>query len=231
MLECLLRSCPATQAMNLSFVKGEHLNIDAGFFAGTWKVHNKWLTWEGAHDQAFCEENQSSGGELFSCDHAVLQLWDIMISQLMANGEHPQVTADERWLKSMARSRLLQMPRSVECAPTEKKGELVVTWESIDSHRHKHKTIRVVLHRIERAPGRIPRTAGALIYHSGKYPKDKGCHCQANRKQIGFARVPKFHRKLSATESPSQASIPALDTLLMCQETLRGLSLLQYRDL
>ncbi|KAI4712206.1 hypothetical protein J4E89_002471 [Alternaria sp. Ai002NY15] len=113
--------------MNLSFVKGEHLNIDAGFFAGTWKVHNKWLTWEGAHDQAFCEEDQSSGRELFSCDHAVLQLWDIMISQLMANGEHPQVIADERWLKSMARSRLLQMPRSVECAPTEKKGELIVT--------------------------------------------------------------------------------------------------------
>ncbi|KAI4632043.1 uncharacterized protein J4E87_001513 [Alternaria ethzedia] len=143
MLQCLLLSSPATQEMELTFVDGEHLNIDAGFFSGTWKVHSKWLTWEGAHEQAFCEEDESG---TFSCDHAVLQLWDIMISQLIATGEHPRIATEERWLKSMARIRLSQMPRSVECRQTQNKGELMVTWESTDSHRHKHKTVKVILH-------------------------------------------------------------------------------------
>ncbi|KAI4956712.1 hypothetical protein J4E86_005182 [Alternaria arbusti] len=130
--------------MELTFVAGEHLNIDAGFFAGIWKVHSKWLTWAGAHEQAFCEED---GSGIFSCDHAVLQLWDIMISQLIATGKHPRIATEERWLKSMARIRLSQMPRSVACRSTQKKGELVVTWESTDSHMHKNKTVRVTYHR------------------------------------------------------------------------------------
>jgi hypothetical protein len=44
MLRCLLLSSPATKDMDLTFVDGEHLHIDAGFFATTWRVHNKWLT-------------------------------------------------------------------------------------------------------------------------------------------------------------------------------------------
>ena len=186
LLKTLLLSSSATQDMNLSFVEGEHLNIDAGFFAGTWKVHNKWLTWEGAHDQAFCEDQPL--GELFSCDHAVLQLWDVMISQLMANGEHPQVVSEERWLKSMARSRLAEMPRVVRCSPTVNKGVLLVTWQSIDSHRHNYKPVRVVLH--QQGCQEDNRQDNFFIHHNGKYIGDDGCHFQAKSKQIGFARVP-----------------------------------------
>jgi hypothetical protein len=188
MLSCLLLSSPATQHMKLSFVKGKHLAIDAGFFAGTWKVHNKWLTWEGTHEQTFCEEDQSSGRELFSCDHAVLQLWDIMISQLMADGEHPQVVADERWLKRMARSRLSQMPRSVECFPTGKMGELMVTWESIDSHRNKHKTVNVTLHWVE-CEEENNASDRNYIHRGGKYHGTDWYYSQANSAQIGFALV------------------------------------------
>jgi hypothetical protein len=146
MLRCLLLSFIATKAMKIEFVNGEQLRIDAGFFENTWQVHNKWLTWEGAHETAFCDDDPSDNQELFTCDHVVLQLWDIMLSQLIATGNHPQVASHEAWLKGMARSRLSQMPRSVSCFETDKIGELCVNWETVDSYRHREKPVRVVLH-------------------------------------------------------------------------------------
>ena len=127
-------------------MNGEHLSIDAVIFDTTWKVHNKWLTWEGAHQHAFCEEDRSEDSVFFTCDHTALQLWDIMISHLVATGEFPQIATDEGLLKSMVRSRLLQMPRSVQCSQTQKKGEILVTWKSPDSYQNKDKAVRVVLH-------------------------------------------------------------------------------------
>ncbi|KAL1792381.1 hypothetical protein ACET3X_008888 [Alternaria dauci] len=121
MLECLLMSSPLTKDMKLKFVDGEHLDIYA-CFTTEWSIHSKWLSWEGAHDQTFCEENQPAESGPFTCDHAVLQLWNIIISQLTATGNYPQVSTKEHWLKSMAMTRLSQMPRSVECNPTQKKG-------------------------------------------------------------------------------------------------------------
>jgi hypothetical protein len=147
MLKCLLSSSEATKHMGLTFVDGEQLRIDAGCFDNIWQIHNKWLTCEGAHETAFCEEDVSDCSSTFICDHVVLQLWDIMISQLMATGEHPRVAADEAWLKSMARARLSQMPRSVMCyAPCDRARELRVSWSSVDSYRNSEKPVRVVLH-------------------------------------------------------------------------------------
>jgi hypothetical protein len=152
--------------MKLTFVNGEHMDIDAGFSRDTWKVHNKLLTWEGAHEQAFCEVDQSAGLELFTCDHAVLQLWDIIISQLNTTGEHPQIVTKERWLKSSARIRLSQMPTVVGCLATGKKGEVLVTWESTDSDKHKDKMVRVVLHRFSCLDGlSLPEP---VLHHHGK---------------------------------------------------------------
>jgi hypothetical protein len=102
MLRCPLRSCSATKDMGLTFVNGEHLNIDAGFFANQWKIHSKWLTWVGAHENTYCEELQLDESGPFSCDHAVLQLWDTMISQLIATGVHTGIMAEEGRIKSMA---------------------------------------------------------------------------------------------------------------------------------
>jgi hypothetical protein len=136
MLKRLLSSSPATKNMGISFVNGEQLRIDAGFFEGTWQIHNKWLTYQGAHETAFCEEEGSDSSCTFTCDHVVLQLWDIMLSQLIATGEHSRVAEEEAWLKSMARARLSQMPRSVICETGLFRGELRVSWESVDSHRN-----------------------------------------------------------------------------------------------
>jgi hypothetical protein len=146
MLKCLLQSFGATDGMNITFVNGEQLRIDAGFFDNTWQIHNKWLTWEGAHKVAFCEDDREDDQEFFTCDHVVLHLWDVMLSQLVATGDHPQVAAREPWLKSMAQARVSGMPRSVSCSETTRKEELSVKWQTVDSYRHRNKPVRVVLH-------------------------------------------------------------------------------------
>jgi hypothetical protein len=105
MLRCLLQSSEATKHMKLIFVDKEHLHIAAGFFGSTWSIHNRWLTHQGAHESTFCEEESTNSS--FRCDHAVLQLWDIMLPQLIATGEHPGISANEAWLMSLARTRLL----------------------------------------------------------------------------------------------------------------------------
>jgi hypothetical protein len=175
LLRCLLQSHSTTEGMNVVFVNGEQLRLDAGFFDNTWQIHNKWLTWEGAHETAFCEDNRSDDYELFSCDHVVLQLWDIMLSQLVATGDHPEVAAQEAYLKSLARARVSQMPRSVSCSETTSKGELRVKWITVDSYRHLDKPVRVVLH----ADG-CTETAGTrhqprnVMHHLSDQGKSKG---------------------------------------------------------
>lgn len=116
MLKCLLQSSPHAKDMGVSFVDGEMLHIDTGLFA-TWKFHNRWLTYDGAHRDVYCEDSAAENEHSFVCDHVVLQLWDIMIGQLMASGDYP----------SMARARLSQMPRAVRCSNTRTAGELRVT--------------------------------------------------------------------------------------------------------
>jgi hypothetical protein len=61
------QSPPVLAGMNITFVNGEQLRIDAGFFDNTWQIHNKWLTWEGAHKVAFCEDDREDDQEFFTC--------------------------------------------------------------------------------------------------------------------------------------------------------------------
>ncbi|KAI8934992.1 hypothetical protein NX059_008658 [Plenodomus lindquistii] len=172
LLRCLLSSSPAMERMELNFVEGGSLDIDAGFFAETWKIHDKWLTHEGVHNgvsnytsgetpqneregifdvgqevpRTFCDETSPGPHDTFACDHAVLELWDIMIAQLMDTGNHPDISLAARHLKSLARARVAQMPRHVACTTTTTKGALRVTWESVDSHRFKDELVRITLH-------------------------------------------------------------------------------------
>jgi hypothetical protein len=146
MLRYLLQKSSTTEGMDITFVHGEQLRVDAGFFDNIWQIHNKWLTWEGAHETAFCEDAREDDQQNFTCDHVVLQLWDIMLAQLVATGDYPQVAGKESWLKSMARARVSQMPRSVPCSETMREGELRVRSETVDSYRHRNKPVRAVLH-------------------------------------------------------------------------------------
>jgi hypothetical protein len=103
----------------------------------------------------------------------------------------------------MARSRLSQMPRSVECKTTQNKGQVLVTWESVDSYRHKDKPMKIVLHMDSCIDGndsdQVPLRD--LINHlsdDGKYPNHT-FHGRANRAQSANAIAQVSFLKLSAT--------------------------------
>ncbi|KAF2131165.1 hypothetical protein P153DRAFT_395549 [Dothidotthia symphoricarpi CBS 119687] len=175
MLRCLLHSSVNTSAMKLTFVDGKHLQIDANYFATTWKIHQKWLTHDGSHEKVFCEEMRTDEHDTFLCDHAVLQLWDTMISQLIATGEHDCIAEEKAWLKSLARGRLSQMPRSVECITNDKRGQLVVVWKSVDSHQNKGKPVKVVLHTHDCVG--VSRRSPSYMYCMDEEERNCTCPC------------------------------------------------------
>ncbi|KAH7075389.1 hypothetical protein BKA63DRAFT_511401 [Paraphoma chrysanthemicola] len=147
MLRCLLSSSQATKDMQIVFVDGATLQIDTGFFETTWRIHNRWLTYAGAHQRdVFCEGLDSDHQHPFVCDHVVLHLWDIMLSQLKNRDNYPEIAEKDPWLKSMALARLSQTPRSAECVTTDRRNELRVSWQSVDSHQNKDKTVNIILH-------------------------------------------------------------------------------------
>jgi len=132
--------------MQLHFVDGRHLDVNVGLFADTWKMHDKWLGWEGAHEHSLFDTESAEDAQLFTCDHAVLKLWDMMMSQLMASQAHHEIAVQEGNLRDLARFRLSQTPRSIECTQTDRQGELRVSWKSADSHQNRDKLVKFMLH-------------------------------------------------------------------------------------
>jgi hypothetical protein len=146
MLQCCIHSHQATKSFEFEFVDGEDLAIDSAYVQPVWKFHSKWLTFEGSHQNTFCDQQCPGEEDPFCCDHAVLHLWDHMISQYAATESSHLSAQDETLLKSMIRTRILQMPRGVKCTRNGKRGQLVVTWEPVDSYQNRKKPVRVVLH-------------------------------------------------------------------------------------
>jgi len=146
MVQCCIQSHEATKSMGFEFVDGKDLAIDSAYFRPMWKFHSKWLTFDGTHPNACCDQHHPKEKDPFCCDHAVLQLWSHMISQLMATELTTLTARDEALLTSMTRTRISQMPRGVQCARNGKRGQLTVTWESADSYQNRNRPMRVILH-------------------------------------------------------------------------------------
>lgn len=134
-----------TANMEYSFVGGQDLPFDVDLFESSWKIHDKWLTFEGAHQDTVCDQESRLAGDGFSCDHAVLQLWDKMLARVRSDPAYVQITKHEGRLKDLARIKLLQMPRSVKCRPGPSIGKMVVTWKCVDP-QWEDAMVKVVLH-------------------------------------------------------------------------------------
>jgi hypothetical protein len=132
--------------MRIVFVEGKSLDIDMSLSADECKIHDKWLTWQGSHRQPLCDAVPTEQPEIFLCDHAVLKIWDIMITQLIKCEHYSDIAVLESDLREMARIRLSQMPRFIGCAQTDTNGQLQVTWSSIDSYQNKDKPVKVTIH-------------------------------------------------------------------------------------
>jgi hypothetical protein len=100
MLNCCLQSCPEGNSMGFEYVDGKDLNINAAYFSPVWKIHKKWLTYEGTHQGTSCPQGFPEEGDAFCCDHVVLELWDHMISQFAATDKSSSLIKGDSWLKS-----------------------------------------------------------------------------------------------------------------------------------
>jgi hypothetical protein len=143
MLKAIMKASPATENITIVFVDGKSLDIDMSLSADECRIHDKWLTWESTHRQSLCDAVPT---ETFLCDHVVLKIWDIMMTHLIKSERYSDIALLESDLREMARIRLSQMPRTIGCAQTDKKGQLRVTWNSSDSHQNRNKPVRVTLH-------------------------------------------------------------------------------------
>ncbi|KAF2792542.1 hypothetical protein K505DRAFT_362812 [Melanomma pulvis-pyrius CBS 109.77] len=134
--------------MKFEFVEGSNLGVDVALVESVWKIYCWWLTFDGANYDTYCEEDAptEAGNDVFNCDHAILQLWDLVLSQIVAtDGTHAKAMKKSR-MNSLASVRLSQMPRNIVCAPTSRRGELLVTWESIEPLKNNSKPVKVTLH-------------------------------------------------------------------------------------
>lgn len=142
MLKSLLQA--TLKVSELIFVEGKESTIDVHFDGAIWRIHRRWLTSGGAHAVSSCEEEQKDG--MFCCDHVIYHLWELMVAHHGALGLHSRADGTDSTLKNMARLRLSQTPRAVTCQPNDKRGQLHVTWSSVDSYQHRDLRVKIVLH-------------------------------------------------------------------------------------
>ncbi|KAF2866205.1 hypothetical protein BDV95DRAFT_649757 [Massariosphaeria phaeospora] len=189
MLQCCIHAHPATQFIGFELVDGKNFETDAFYVKPTWKLNSRWFTYEGAHLDAYCQEARPDETRPFSCDHTVLWLWEYMIAGLIAQGEHPRITKAENWLKTMARTRLLQMPRSIKCTRTGRKGQLSVSWVSVDSQQNKDKPIKIVLHSDQCASHQWPSLKVTFLFSPRTEEEGISCDCPAQFSHVSSSGV------------------------------------------
>ncbi|KAF2803634.1 uncharacterized protein BDZ99DRAFT_168163 [Mytilinidion resinicola] len=158
-LAACLRSDPATSDMKLSFVDTRDLGLDVIYLRKErmWKINDKWLTFDGAHEHTACVLDQDDTRfhllhELFLCDHAATSLFRIMIDELSGQdtGNTPLKELKIR-LESNGSIRIPQMVRAVRLSV--KPEALMVTWKSSGRlamiSGHCKQQTSVVLHRTD----------------------------------------------------------------------------------
>ncbi|OCL08624.1 hypothetical protein AOQ84DRAFT_388718 [Glonium stellatum] len=160
-LNACLVTHKSTAAISIAFVEdNDDLGIDVLYSNDDkrWNIHEKWLTYEGAHEHTLCDRPDSDLGQTsadpmsdgFYCDHAVISLFSLMIDQLPENNGRVSFPADiKHFLKSIATVRMPQMVREVEVCPNDHEGQLVVSWQSAERQivaKNSHNKIHVKLH-------------------------------------------------------------------------------------
>lgn len=91
MIKALVLEFPVTARKELVFVDAKSLNVDVALFENEWRIHDKWLTWQGVHRGSSCGTRTTDEPEAFLCDHAVLRVWDMMMTQLLASDYHSRI--------------------------------------------------------------------------------------------------------------------------------------------
>lgn len=130
-------------------VQGQKLGISIGYNDEEFKIHDSLFTFEGAHQTAFCEDTAKTPDahhQVFTCDHIVLLLWDHMIDIIQSQGSIELSPGQTSMLRSMARSKLQQMPRGILVGTDPYTRLLHVSWTSMEPLKNIDKDLRITLH-------------------------------------------------------------------------------------
>jgi hypothetical protein len=140
---------PSLRKLELILVDSGNLNIVANYHDGRLRIGQKWFTYEGAHDFGYCEHQAEGATELkkiFSCDHAVLWLWDHILKLLKDEKSVNLDPSRQTFLTSAARAKLQLMLRRITFYTNEAKNELYIRWISMEPPKNANKFVLVTLH-------------------------------------------------------------------------------------
>jgi hypothetical protein len=121
-LRALMSQEPCFNRIDIVPVDSGNLDVVANYHNGRLKIGEQCFTYEGAHRFSYCEHQSEGATELknnFSCDHAVLWLWDHIL-RLFKDSD------TQAFLNSEARAKVLLMPRAITFHTNEARNELYI---------------------------------------------------------------------------------------------------------
>jgi hypothetical protein len=129
---------PLLCAIRFQFVTGANTNIDLVYNheQKLIKIHEKWIDFEKSHKDVSCDalsmrENGNEESDLFSCDHIVDDLFELVVGAVR---DALPLSQKQCWiLRSTARQLLHRMPRMVRLSRTATPNQLKLTWTGNES--------------------------------------------------------------------------------------------------
>ena len=185
LLKACLLSDPTTSDKEIVIVDGGSLDVRAYYKRESklWGIEKKLFEIKAAHEGIFyCEAMQTHNDEedefssMFCCMHAVVDLFGSMLEDLdeddLNQPSAAAAIAKRKHLISMARTRTSRVVQNVMVAPTDRCGQLKVSWESLETnYARKRSTFSyaVTLHK----EGRCKDKSQYLIQTPGKMPSPR----------------------------------------------------------
>jgi hypothetical protein len=124
---------PRVRAIHVQFMTGGNTNIDLVYNheRKLIQIHQKWIDFEKSHNDASCDaflmrDIGSTKDGLFSCDHIVDDLFELIVGALRND---LSISPMQSWtLRRAARQLVHRMPRMVRLTETATPNQLKLTW-------------------------------------------------------------------------------------------------------
>lgn len=129
---------PVLRAFKIEFVTGANTNIDLIYNhqQKSIQIHQKWIDFEKSHENVSCDafsmrETRNTERDLFSCDHIVEDLFELIVGAVRDALSLPPMRS--LILRRTARQVVHRMPRMVRVSRTTAPNQLKVTWTGNES--------------------------------------------------------------------------------------------------
>jgi len=124
-----------TRQLNLTFRSGYTAGLDLLIDGSHLLIHDRCLDFYGSHDMNPCQlarfaSAQKINIETFSCDHIVMDFYELILGELAkkttSNRGEAIPNHDSLYLQVL--ESMKEMPRKIEIAPGPRAGEIEVSW-------------------------------------------------------------------------------------------------------